>query len=62
MNRYTDKVAVITGGARRIGRACADWFLREGAYVAVNDINPLHASWQAQILISVSGGVGFLSA
>jgi len=39
MNRYTDKVAVITGGARRIGRACADWFLREGAYVAVNDIN-----------------------
>jgi len=33
------KVAVITGAARGIGRACAERFLKEGARVVVSDID-----------------------
>jgi NAD(P)-dependent dehydrogenase (short-subunit alcohol dehydrogenase family) len=36
--RFVDKVAVVTGGAKGIGRACALRFAREGAKVAVLDI------------------------
>jgi NAD(P)-dependent dehydrogenase (short-subunit alcohol dehydrogenase family) len=36
--RFEDKVVVVTGGAKGIGRACALRFAREGARVAVIDI------------------------
>lgn len=39
MKRFENKVVVITGGAQGIGRACAERFEREGALVAVLDIN-----------------------
>ena len=34
-----DKVAIITGAASGIGRAIADTYAREGAKVAIADLN-----------------------
>jgi NAD(P)-dependent dehydrogenase (short-subunit alcohol dehydrogenase family) len=38
MQRFVDQVAIITGAASGIGRACASRFAQEGAYVACLDV------------------------
>jgi NAD(P)-dependent dehydrogenase (short-subunit alcohol dehydrogenase family) len=54
MQRFVDKVVVITGGGRGIGRACAQRFASEGAKVAVLDID----LQQAQATAASVGGIG----
>jgi NAD(P)-dependent dehydrogenase (short-subunit alcohol dehydrogenase family) len=56
--RLKDKVAVITGAANGIGRAIAIRFAREGAWVAINDID--RAAGQAlESQIELDGGTSF---
>ena len=46
--RLKNKIAVITGGGRGIGRDIALAYAREGAHVVINDIDPLTAAATAK--------------
>jgi NAD(P)-dependent dehydrogenase (short-subunit alcohol dehydrogenase family) len=48
LTRFSGKVAVVTGGASGIGRACVLRFAREGAHVAVLDVLAEDASATAE--------------
>src|SRR5262245_36571718 len=39
--KLKDRIAIITGAARGIGRACAERLLAEGAYVVLTDIEDI---------------------
>ncbi|MFI6309861.1 SDR family NAD(P)-dependent oxidoreductase [Nocardia fusca] len=43
MNRYTDQVVLVTGGAQGLGAAMAERFVAEGATVAIADVNEVAA-------------------
>src|SRR5215813_5400988 len=44
MGLLDDRVGVITGSGRGIGRACAELFVREGARVVINDVDEAPAA------------------
>lgn len=49
--RFQNKVAVITGGAAGIGRAAVEKFVREGAAVAIWDVNEVQGKELELILL-----------
>jgi len=48
------KIALVTGGASGLGRACADRFRREGATVIVGDIAPPSSGGEEYIRLDVA--------
>jgi NAD(P)-dependent dehydrogenase (short-subunit alcohol dehydrogenase family) len=46
MNRFQNKVVVITGGAAGIGKAAVEKFAREGAAVAIWDVNEVQSKYR----------------
>lgn len=55
MNRFQDKVAIVTGAASGIGKEIAHAFAREGAKVIIADLSK-EAADAAAVEISASGG------
>ena len=54
--RLADQVAIVTGGANGIGRACAELFAAEGASVVIADIDTA-AGPEVVAAIEASGGL-----
>lgn len=56
MSQFSDKVVLVTGGTRGIGRACAEAFAKEGAQVAICGRNPESAEQAASEISQSTGG------
>ena len=57
MGRLADRVAIVTGAGRGIGRATAVLFAAEGARIVVNDVDPEPAHETADIVKNAGGEV-----
>ena len=60
--RLKDKVAVVTGAARGIGRAAAILFAKEGASVFLTDVNAEDGQAAVQAIEAQGGTARFLTA
>lgn len=55
MGRLSDRVAIVTGSGRGIGRATALRLAEEGASVVINDIDPEPAQETAELVVKNGG-------
>lgn len=55
MNRFKDKVAIVTGAASGIGQEIAHAFAREGAKVVIADLNKEAAEAAAAGIVAAGG-------
>jgi len=62
MTDFTNKVALVTGGASGIGRASALAFAREGAKVLVSDIAETRGQETVSMIREISGDATFIQA
>jgi 3-oxoacyl-[acyl-carrier protein] reductase len=62
MGLLEDRVAVITGAGRGIGRACALTFVREGAKVVINDVDEAPANEARAACEAIAPGAAVIHA
>jgi len=62
MPRLNGRKAIVTGGASGIGRATAEFFAQEGAWVAVLDIAEAHGQEVVEGILDNGGRAIFISA
>ncbi|MFN8380474.1 MAG: SDR family NAD(P)-dependent oxidoreductase [Anaerolineales bacterium] len=55
MNKFENKVVLITGAGKGAGRALAEAFAEHGAFVAANDISPINVEEVVDGIISRGG-------
>lgn len=55
MNKFENKVVLITGAGKGAGRALAEAFAEHGAFVAANDISPINVEEVVDEIISRGG-------
>lgn len=60
MNRVAGKVAIVTGGAMGIGRACAELLTAEGAAVAITDVDAADGKKVQDALVALNHRVLFI--